>query len=59
MSVEGQTVHNGEGRASSLLGNLPGTLDAPDLKRVRTDLTTESVIPEYKDLINTFDRIFR
>ncbi len=59
MSVEGQTVHNGEGRASSLLGNLPGTLDAPDLKRVRTDLTTESVIPEYKDLVNTFDRIFR
>jgi iron(III) transport system substrate-binding protein len=59
MSVEGQTVHNGEGRASSLLGNLPGTLTAPDLNRVRADLTSTKVMMEYQTLINTFDRLFR
>jgi len=59
MSVEGQTVHNGENRASSLLGNLPGTLSAPDLKRVRAEYTANKVTMEYQNIISTFDRIFK
>lgn len=59
MSVEGQSVHNGENRASSLLGNLPGTLAAPDLKRVRAEYTVNKVTMEYQNIINTFDRIFK
>ena len=59
MSVEGQTVHNGENRASSLLGNLPGTLAAPDLKRVRTEYTANKVTMEYQNIISLFDRTFK
>lgn len=59
MSVEGQTVHNGSNRASSLLGNLPGTLAAPDLKRVRAEYTVNKVTMEYQNIINFFDKTFR
>jgi iron(III) transport system substrate-binding protein len=59
MSVEGQTVHNGENRASSLLGNLPGTLAAPDPARVRADYTVNKTTIEYQNIINMFDRTFK
>ena len=59
MSPEGQQVHNGEGRASSLLGNLPGTLAAPDQSRVRADLTVNKVTIEYQSVIALFDRLFK
>ena len=59
LSPAGQVAHNGEGRASSVLGALPGTLAAPDRKRVRTEITPEKVSPEYQALIALFDRLFR
>ncbi len=59
MSPAGQVAHNGSGRASSMLGNLPGTLAAPDPKRVRFDVTAEKVSIEYSGLIAMFDRIFK
>lgn len=59
MSPAGQVAHNGEQRASSLLGNLPGTLAAPDLKNVRHDITVEKVSAEYQTIIRTFERFFR
>ncbi len=59
MSPEGQQIHNGENRASSLLGNLPGTLAAPDQKRVRNDLTVNKVTMEYQTVIALFDRLFK
>lgn len=59
MSPAGQVAHNGEGRASSVLGNLPGTLAAPDQKRVRQDVTAEKVSAEYQGLIALFDRLYR
>lgn len=59
LSPAGQVAHNGGGRASSKLGSLPGTLAAPDRKRVRTEITPEKVSPEYPALIALFDRLFR
>ena len=59
MSREGQMVHNGENRASSLLGNLPGTLSAPDMKNVRRDITVEKVTGEYQNIIGLFERTFK
>ena len=59
MSPAGQVANNGDNRASSLLGNLPGTLAAPDPKRVRTDVTVDKVTMEYQTIISTFDRIFK
>ncbi len=59
MSPAGQVAHNGSGRASSMLGSLPGTLVAPDAKRVRFDVTAEKVSAEYQTLIAMFDRLFR
>jgi iron(III) transport system substrate-binding protein len=59
MSREGQMVHNGENRASSLLGNLPGTLAAPDMKNVRRDITVEKVTGEYQNIISLFERTFK
>lgn len=59
LSPAGQVAHNGGGRASSLLGNLPGTLAAPDRKRVRTEITAEKVSPEYQALIALFDKLYR
>jgi len=59
LSPAGQVAHNGGGRASSLLGNLPGTLAAPDRKRVRTEITAEKVSPEYAALIALFDKLYR
>jgi len=59
MSPEGQSTHNGENRASSLLGDLPGTLTAPDPKLVRQDITVSRVAREYQDVISLFDRMFR
>ena len=58
MSPSGQATHNGEGRASSVLGNLPGTLTAPEISSVRVDVTTEKVAGEYRALIDMFDRLF-
>lgn len=59
LSPAGQVTHNGGGRASSLLGNLPGTLAAPDRRLVRTEITAEKVSPEYPALIALFDKLFR
>lgn len=59
MSPEGQVTHNGSNRASSLLGNLPGTLEAPDQSKVRTDLTVNKVAMEYQAVIAYFDRTFK
>jgi iron(III) transport system substrate-binding protein len=57
MSPAGQVAHNGDNRASSLLGDLPGTLKAPDPSRV--DLTTsEMVVANYEKLTSLFDRLF-
>ncbi len=59
MSPEGQAIHNGEGRASSLLGNLPGTLSAPDPSRVRFDITVNKAINDYQTIIQMFDRLYK
>jgi iron(III) transport system substrate-binding protein len=59
MSPAGQQVHNGDDRASSLLGNLPGTLAAPDARNVRRDITVEKVSAEYQTIIGTIERIFK
>lgn len=59
MSPQGQIAHNGSGRASSVLGQLQGTLAAPDAARVRQDVTAEKVSIEYQALIALFDRLFR
>ena len=59
MSPAGQVAHNGDNRASSLLGNLPGTLTAPDPKTVRQDITIEKSSMEYASIIASFDRIFK
>ena len=59
MSPAGQVTHNGDNRASSLLGNLPGTLSAPDKKNVRQDITIEKSSMEYQATIGTFERIFK
>lgn len=59
LSPAGQVAHNGSGRASSVYGSLPGTLAAPDRKRVRTEITSEKVTPEYPALIALFDKLFR
>ncbi len=59
MSPAGQVAHNGDNRASSLLGNLPGTLSAPDPKTVRQDITIEKSSMEYSSIIASFDRIFK
>lgn len=59
LSPAGQVAHNGGGRASSVLGTLPGTLAAPDRKLVRTEITPEKVSPEYQALIALFDKLFR
>ena len=59
MSPAGQVANNGDNRASSLLGTLPGTLAAPDLKKIRTDITVEKVTMEYQSIISVFDRIFK
>lgn len=59
MSPAGQQAHNGNGRASSLLPNIPGTLSAPAGKSVRQDITAEKVSVEYQALIALFDRLFR
>jgi len=59
MSPQGQIAHNGNGRASSVLGQLPGTLAAPDPKRVRHEITPEKVSLEYPELIAMFDRLFQ
>lgn len=59
MSPAGQVAHNGDNRASSLLGNLPGTLTAPDLKNIRRDITIEKSSANYQATIATFERIFK
>jgi len=59
MSPEGQIAHNGSGRASSMLGPLPGTLQAPNPSLVRLDVTAEKVSVEYQALIGLFDRLYR
>ena len=59
LSPAGQVAHNGNGRASSVFGTLPGTLAAPDMKRVRGEITSEKVSLEYPALIALFDKLFR
>lgn len=59
MSREGQTAHNGSGRATSLLPNIPGTLAAPPANSVRSEITAEKVAAEYQALINLFEKLFR
>ncbi|MBM3346701.1 MAG: extracellular solute-binding protein [Betaproteobacteria bacterium] len=59
MSPAGQLTHNGDGRASSPLGNLPGTLTAPEQKMVRRDITIEKSSGEYQKTIETMERIFK
>lgn len=59
MSPAGQAAHNGSGRASTLLPNVPGTLAAPAGKTVRHEITAEKVSVEYQALIALFDRLFR
>jgi iron(III) transport system substrate-binding protein len=59
MSPAGQQAHNGNGRATSVLPNVPGTLAAPAGKNVRQDVTAEKVSNEYQALIAFFDRLFR
>jgi iron(III) transport system substrate-binding protein len=58
MSPAGQVAHNGDGRASSVLGDLPGTLKSADVKKVLNIDTTE-VAKGYKDLIAMFDAVFK
>jgi iron(III) transport system substrate-binding protein len=57
MSPAGQTAHNGDGRASSLLGDLPGTLKAPDQSRI-DPTTAEMVVADYGTLTSLFDRLY-
>jgi iron(III) transport system substrate-binding protein len=57
MSPEGQVAHNGNGRASTVLGNLPGTLTAPD-KAAIDPTTAEMVVADYQTLTSLFDRLF-
>jgi iron(III) transport system substrate-binding protein len=57
MSPAGQAAHNGGGRASSVLGNLPGTLKAPDLGKI-DPTTAEMVVADYQTLTSLFDRLF-
>jgi iron(III) transport system substrate-binding protein len=59
LSPAGQEAHNGNGRATSLLPNIPGTLGAPAAKTIRGDITPEKVSPDYQALIALFDRLFR
>ncbi|MFO1190521.1 MAG: extracellular solute-binding protein [Alphaproteobacteria bacterium] len=59
MSREGQIAHNGDDRASSLLGSLPGTLPAAPMDRVDADLDAEDVSKEQQALIAMFDRLFK
>ncbi len=59
MSPAGQVAHNGDNRASSLLGSLPGTLSAPAKKSVRQDITIQKSSAQYKETIATLDRIFK
>jgi iron(III) transport system substrate-binding protein len=57
MSPAGQVAHNGDRRASSLLGDLPGTLEAPDLNRI-DPTTAEMVVANYETLTSLFDRLY-
>jgi iron(III) transport system substrate-binding protein len=57
MSPAGQVAHNGNGRASSVLGNLPGTLTAPDMTKIDST-TAEMVVADYQRLTSLFDRLF-
>ena len=59
MSPSGQAAHNGDNRASSLLGDLPGTLATAPMDRVLTSLDAETVSKEYQALIAMFDRLFK
>lgn len=59
LSPEGQIAHNGSNRASSMLGNLPGTLVPPPRDKVRFEITAEKVSAEYQNLIALFDRLYR
>jgi iron(III) transport system substrate-binding protein len=57
MSPAGQVAHNGDGRASTVLGNLPGTLTAADMTAV-DPTTAEMVVADYQTLTSLFDRLF-
>jgi iron(III) transport system substrate-binding protein len=59
MSPAGQAVHNGDNRASSLIGSFPGTLPSAPMDRVNTKLDAEIVSKEYQALIALFDRLFK
>ena len=57
MSPAGQVAHNGNSRASSVLGNLPGTFTAPDMTKIDST-TAEMVVADYQTLTSLFDRLF-
>lgn len=59
MAPAGQAAHNGDHRASSLLGSLPNTLAPAPLERVLVGLDAETVSKEYQALIALFDRLFK
>ena len=60
MSPEGQVAHNGDGRAFSKLGKLPGTLTPPDdPAAVRNDITPLQVAADYPEIIALFDQLFK
>jgi iron(III) transport system substrate-binding protein len=58
MSTEGQTVHNGNGRASSQLGALPGTLPPPPVAALRPITSVDSA-KQAPALIALFDSLFK
>lgn len=59
MSREGQTSHNGSGRASSVLQGLPGTIEGPTQEQLDRSATVEAVTTEYDELIAMFDRLYQ
>lgn len=58
LSPAGQTAHNGGNRASSVLGDLPGTLKAPGNPGAQS-VDARAVSKEYQSLIDMFDRLYK
>ena len=58
MTPAGQIAHNGDGRASSVLGDLPGTLKAAKPETIDRADTADKVVADYRELTDLFDRLF-
>lgn len=58
MSSEGQKAHNGDGRASSPLGDLEGTLPMPPQDKSRV-IPAQDVAKEQRNIIAMFDEMFK